>query len=120
MDSGSRRVTVIIGRVRWLDNPKHRWPKRSGYVAQDPRPVERCALSAPSCSLHDERHVWPMLGHDLRRSGRYTAPRPNRPADPAVAVDGSQVELTWTDNSAVEDGNVVERSDTGSLGACRA
>ena len=62
---------------------------------------------------HDERHSWPMLGHDLRHTGFYTVPRPNRPTNLAVTADGSGQHLGWLDASAVEESYVVERSPTG-------
>ncbi len=62
---------------------------------------------------HDERHAWPMLGHDVRHTGLYTLPPPNRPANLAATLEDGALRLTWEDRSAVEDAYVVERSATG-------
>ena len=59
---------------------------------------------------HDEHHVWPMLGHDVRHTGFYTPPAPDRPVNLSV---GAGNVLAWEDRSAVEDAYVVERSATG-------
>jgi len=55
---------------------------------------------------HDEHHAWPMLGHDVRHTGFYTPPAPNR-----LSLAGNV--LAWEDRSAVEDAYLVERSATG-------
>lgn len=62
---------------------------------------------------HDENHYWPMLGHDVRHSGRYAPPQPNQPTQLNKSVSGSGTVLTWTDNSNVESGYVIERSSSG-------
>jgi hypothetical protein len=62
---------------------------------------------------HDERHPWPMLGHDVRHSGFYTVPPPNRPTNLTVRADGGGQHLAWLDASAVEERYVVERSASG-------
>ena len=62
---------------------------------------------------NDEHHDWPMLGHNVRRSGTYADPTPNRPADlTQETIDGSLI-LNWTDRSDVEDHYVIQRSSTG-------
>jgi hypothetical protein len=62
---------------------------------------------------HDEKHHWPMLGHDPQHSGLYTVPPPNRPGHAIVTVVGDAAELHWQDRSAVEGEYVVERSPSG-------
>jgi hypothetical protein len=61
----------------------------------------------------DEHHHWPMLGHDVRHSGVWAPPPPNRPANLVATASGGAVGLAWEDRSAVEEGHVVERSPTG-------
>ncbi len=61
----------------------------------------------------DERHAWPMLGHDLRHTGLATVAPPNRPTGLIVSSEGSGQHLSWQDRSAVEEAYQVERSDTG-------
>ncbi len=58
----------------------------------------------------DEHHAWPMLGHDVRHTGAWRPPSPNRPGGLVALEDGV---LTWEDRSAVESAYVVERSATG-------
>jgi hypothetical protein len=57
----------------------------------------------------DEHHAWPMLGHDVRHTGMWTPPAPNRPVN--LQVSGNA--LTWEDRSSIENAYVVERSMTG-------
>lgn len=62
---------------------------------------------------YDEDHPWPMLGHDVKRSGLYTVPQPNRPANLTATRAGSVVTLNWLDESLSEDRYLVERSFSG-------
>jgi hypothetical protein len=64
---------------------------------------------------HDEHHDWPMLGHDARHTGAWAPPPPNRPTALVRTVVGGcdGVRLDWHDESAVEEGYVVEASGTG-------
>jgi Big-like domain-containing protein/VCBS repeat protein len=62
---------------------------------------------------YDEHHEWPMLGHDVRHSGRYSPPPPNRPTRLAASVGAAGVQLSWVDQSGIEDRYAVERSATG-------
>jgi hypothetical protein len=62
---------------------------------------------------HDEKHQWPMLGHDARHTGRYTLPKPNQPTALSAKTSATAIKLQWVDNSSVEDGYLVERSASG-------
>ena len=62
---------------------------------------------------HDEHHAWPMLGHDVRHTGFYTPPAPDRPVNLSLAAGNV---LAWEDRSAVEDAYLVEHSATAAAG----
>ena len=62
---------------------------------------------------HDEHHAWPMLGHDVRHTGFYTPPAPDRPVNLSL---GAGNVLAWEDRSAVEDAYLVEHSATAAAG----
>ena len=79
-------------------------------LAFEPIPDLHVAIWNTPGPNHDEHHAWPMLGHDVRHTGFYTPPAPDRPANLSV---GAGNVLAWEDRSAVEDAYVVERSATG-------
>ena len=62
---------------------------------------------------HDEHHTWPMLGHDVRHTGFYTPPAPDRPVNLSL---GAGNVLAWEDRSAVGDAYLVEHSATAAAG----
>ena len=62
---------------------------------------------------HDEHHDWPMFGHDIRRGGTYSDPRPNRPANLTQQLVDTSLVMSWSNRSEVEENYVIERSSTG-------
>ncbi len=62
---------------------------------------------------YDEDHPWPMMGHNMRRTGYYTVAPPNRPAALVATRLISGVALNWVDESLKEDRYVIERSLNG-------
>jgi len=62
---------------------------------------------------NDERHHWPMLGHDNQQTGYFSPAKPNRPLNLRTTNGAGGVLLEWNDQSSVEEGIVVERSRTG-------
>jgi mono/diheme cytochrome c family protein len=66
--------------------------------------------TTPSTTTTSTTHAWPMLGHDVRHTGGWRPPLPDRPAGLVPVDDGV---LTWEDRSAVENAYLIERSATG-------
>ena len=60
-----------------------------------------------------EHNHWPMMGHNVRHTGCYSVPKPNRPSCVLHTPIAGGVTLTWRDRSGVEEYYIVERSATG-------